>query len=63
MSDEMKLWKLYKDKGDMAAREELLLMYSHLVKNIVEHSFPQLPGYVSHDDLIDAGFLGLIDAA
>ncbi len=43
-------------------REEMILKYLPLVKHIVDRMDIYLMPYVSKDDLIEAGILGLIDA-
>ena len=43
-------------------RDELIIKYAPLVKNIVERIALKLPNYVNKDDLIDVGIIGLISA-
>ena len=56
------LWVVYKDTGDMGAKNELLLHYGYLVKWIVRRMMPKYNNYNEYDDLVSCGMLGLIDA-
>lgn len=47
---------------DKKEREELIMKYVPLVKNIVGRIAMRLPDHVSKDDLINAGVIGLISA-
>ena len=57
-----RLWKYYKDTGDLQAKNELLLHYIHLVKWTVRRMMPKYNAYNEQDDLINCGVIGLIDA-
>ena len=57
-----KLWIAYKEKGDIDAKNELLLHYGYLVKWIVRRMMPKYNNYNEYDDLVSCGTLGLIDA-
>lgn len=56
------LWTSYKDSGDPAARERLILNYSPLVKYVAGRLSTNLPQTVDTSDLISYGIFGLIDA-
>jgi RNA polymerase sigma factor for flagellar operon FliA len=47
---------------DKKKRDEVIIKYAPLVKNIVERIALKLPSYVSKDDLINVGIIGLISA-
>lgn len=61
-TDTVALWVLYKDTGDPAAREKLILNYSPLVKYVAGRLSSNLPQTVETADLISYGIFGLIDA-
>ena len=44
-------------------RDELVMQHAPLVKRIACHMMARLPAHVSLDDLVQAGMLGLLDAA
>lgn len=56
------LWRQFKEEGDAAAREALILRYLPLVKFIAGRLVMHLPPMVELDDLISYGVFGLIDA-
>jgi RNA polymerase sigma factor for flagellar operon FliA len=56
------LWDRFKDSGDAAAREQLILNYSPLVKFVAGRVAVNLPHTVESADLISYGLFGLIDA-
>lgn len=56
------LWHRYKEECDEAARDELILVYSPLVKYVAGRMGTGLPAHVEEDDLISYGLLGLMDA-
>jgi RNA polymerase sigma factor FliA len=56
------LWRRYKDDGDMAARDNLILSYSPLVKYVAGRMGSGLPAHIEEADLISYGLLGLIGA-
>ena len=56
------LWSLYKETGDIEAKNEILLNYGYLVKWIVRRMMPKYNSYNEYDDLVSCGMLGLIDA-
>jgi RNA polymerase sigma factor for flagellar operon FliA len=55
-------WRLYKACGDSAARDQLILAYSPLVKYVAGRMVSGLPAHVEEADLISYGLLGLIGA-
>lgn len=56
------LWRRYKDTGDRAARDRLVVHYSPLVKFIAGRVRAGLPDCVDQDDLISDGVMGLMGA-
>ena len=61
-TDASALWARYKDEEDSAARDELILNYSPLVKYVAGRLASSLPQTVDTADLISYGIFGLIDA-
>lgn len=57
-----KYWKLYKNKGDMQARDALIMHYSGLVKFIAGRLYIKYNDNVEYDDIMSCGVIGLIDA-
>lgn len=60
--DTAALWTAYKERGDQAAREQLIVQYIHLVKYVAGRLAMGLPSYVDADDLYSYGIFGLINA-
>ena len=61
--DELRaLWRRFKDGGDPAAREQLILSYAPLVKFVAGRMRSALPAHVEESDLISYGLVGLIGA-
>jgi len=56
------LWREFKESGSKAAKDKLLVEYSHLVKYATQRLAINLPPSVDRDDLYGAGILGLIKA-
>jgi RNA polymerase sigma factor for flagellar operon FliA len=56
------LWQSFKSKGDINAKNDILLNYGYLVKWIVRRMMPKYNNYNEYDDLVSCGMLGLIDA-
>jgi len=56
------LWVHYKETGDEATRDGLILHYSPLVKFVAGRVGSGLPRNVDQADLVGSGTLGLIDA-
>ena len=56
------LWRRYKDDGDAAARERLVVAYSPMVKFVAGRLGAGLPSHVEDADLISYGLIGLIGA-
>jgi RNA polymerase sigma factor for flagellar operon FliA len=61
-TDVSSLWTRYKVEQDSAARDELILNYSPLVKYVAGRLASSLPQTVDTADLISYGIFGLIDA-
>lgn len=57
-----RLWQSYKLTKDSETKNQLLLHYTHLVKQIVRRMLPRYSSYNEYDDLVNCGIIGLIDA-
>jgi RNA polymerase sigma factor for flagellar operon FliA len=62
IAENLKTKAMYTPNG-LNDKEECLMEYAHLVKRIAHHMMLKLPGSVEVDDLIQAGMMGLLDAA
>ncbi len=60
--DEKALWVRCKEKGDSAARDELIVYHMKVVKFVAGRMAIHVPPSIDMDDLIGWGVLGLIDA-
>jgi RNA polymerase sigma factor for flagellar operon FliA len=58
----LELWRQYKDTGDQAPRNRLVVHYSPLVKYVAGRVRAGLPACVDQDDLISDGVVGLMGA-
>ena len=56
------LWIAFKEKGDIDAKNDILIHYGYLVKWIVRRMMPKYNNYNEYDDLVSCGMIGLIDA-
>jgi len=56
------LWVAFKVRGEMEAKNDLLIHYGYLVKWIVRRMMPKYNNYNEYDDLVSCGMIGLIDA-
>ena len=56
------LWRRYKQDGDRAARDRLVVHYSPLVKFVAGRVRSGLPSAVEQADLVSDGVIGLMDA-
>jgi len=56
------LWARYKKSQDIKLRNEIVLLYSWLVKRIVLRFRGRTANYIQLDDLINHGMIALIDA-
>jgi RNA polymerase sigma factor FliA len=56
------LWRDFKDTGEQALRERLILHYSPLVKYVAGRVGVGLPPNIEQADLVSYGIFGLIDA-
>jgi RNA polymerase sigma factor for flagellar operon FliA len=56
------LWREFKETGDTALRERLILHYSPLVKYVAGRVGVGLPPNIEQADLVSYGIFGLIDA-
>lgn len=60
--DEKDSWARYKEQGDQAARESLILHHMRIVKYIAGRMAIHVPSSVDLDDLAGWGIMGLMDA-
>ena len=56
------IWAVFKETGDLAARERLILHYAPLVTMVAGRVGAGLPSSVEQADLVSYGMFGLIDA-
>jgi RNA polymerase sigma factor for flagellar operon FliA len=56
------LWQSYKDSGERALRDQLVLHYSPVVKFVAGRLAAGLPSSVDPADLVSYGIFGLLDA-
>jgi RNA polymerase sigma factor FliA len=56
------LWRRYRERGDGAARDRLILTFAPLVKYVAGRMRSALPSHVDEADLISYGLVGLINA-
>lgn len=49
-------------KGFSSEKEELILKYAPLIKQVVERLAIRLPAHINKEDLFSAGLIGLLDA-
>jgi RNA polymerase sigma factor for flagellar operon FliA len=61
-ADIAEFWRRFKEEGDPAARDSLILHFSPLVKFVAGRVGVGLPRNVEQADLISYGMFGLIDA-
>ncbi|HEY7949186.1 MAG TPA: RNA polymerase sigma factor WhiG [Acidimicrobiales bacterium] len=57
-----RLWVEYKQSGDRRIRDQLIVLYSPLVKYVAARVAVGLPQHVDGADLVSYGVIGLIDA-
>ncbi|MFZ0665084.1 MAG: RNA polymerase sigma factor WhiG [Acidimicrobiales bacterium] len=57
-----RLWTDYKSNADRSVRDQLILLYSPLVKFVAGRVAVGLPQHVEQADLVSYGVIGLIDA-
>ena len=57
-----RLWAEYKESGDRQIRDQLIVLYSPLVKYVAARVAVGLPQHVDGSDLVSYGIIGLIDA-
>ena len=59
---ELSLWKRYKEGDDGKAREEIILRYTPLVKQVAGRVGGSMLKNIDFDDLLSYGIIGLLDA-
>jgi RNA polymerase sigma factor for flagellar operon FliA len=57
-----RLWVEYKKSGERRLRDQLIVLYSPLVKYVAARVAVGLPQHVDGSDLVSYGIIGLIDA-
>ncbi len=62
MADEKALWARWKERGDLDAREALIIRHMRIVKYIAGRMAIHVPSSIDMDDLVGWGVLGLMDA-
>jgi len=60
VSDE--LWDAHRERGDLSARESLILQYAPLVKHVAGRLSISLPPVLDMEDILSSGMVGLIRA-
>lgn len=60
--DVEELWKRFSTDKTLELKNELVLRYVDLVKNIVLRLMPTYKGYSDFDDMLSCGIIGLMDA-
>ncbi len=60
--DEKELWARFKQRGDAAARDELIVNHMSVVRFVAGRMAIHIPSTIDLDDLIGWGVLGLLDA-
>lgn len=60
--EHLSLWKSFKEQGDQAAKDELIISYVPLVKTIAGRLYGSFNSQVEYDDIVGYGIIGLIDA-
>jgi RNA polymerase sigma factor for flagellar operon FliA len=56
------LWRAWVERGDVAARDRLVLSYAPMVKYLACRKVRELPAHCELDDLVSCGLLALIAA-
>ncbi|GMV93411.1 MAG: RNA polymerase sigma factor [Candidatus Hydrogenedentota bacterium] len=62
MADEKALWSRWKERGDLEAREALIVRHMKIVKYVAGRMAIHVPSSIDMDDLVGWGVLGLMDA-
>lgn len=60
--EDLRLWTRYKETGNPAIREKLIVKYASFVKYVAGRMAINLPSNVEYEDLVSYGVFGLIDA-
>ncbi len=60
--DEQELWTRFKEQGDAAARDALIMLHMRVVRYIAGRMAIHVPSSVEMDDLVSWGIMGLLDA-
>ena len=59
---EAELWVRYRKRGDISAREQLVVSYLPIVKYIARYMANVLPDMIFYNDIYGAGIVGLMEA-
>lgn len=62
LPDEKALWARYKEQGDDAAREQLILHHMRIVRYVAGRMAIHVPTSIEMNDLVGWGVMGLLDA-
>jgi RNA polymerase sigma factor for flagellar operon FliA len=57
-----RLWRAWKERGDSAARDRLVLLYSPMVRYLAQRKLRELPVHCELDDLVSCGLIALMRA-
>ena len=57
-----RLWRAWKERGDVAARDRLVLLYSPMVRYLAARKLRELPIHCELDDLVSCGLVALMRA-
>jgi RNA polymerase sigma factor FliA len=60
--DEKELWRRFKEQGDAASRDALIMLHMRVVRYIAGRMAIHVPSSVEMDDLVSWGIMGLLDA-
>jgi RNA polymerase sigma factor for flagellar operon FliA len=56
------LWRNWKQRGDSASRDRLILSYAPMVRHIASRKVRELPGHCDLDDLASSGLVALMES-
>lgn len=60
--DERELWVQFKEQGNAAARDALIMLHMRVVRYIAGRMAIHVPSNIEMDDLVSWGIMGLLDA-
>jgi len=56
------MWRAWRDRGDVSARDRLVLSYAPMVRYLASRKVRELPAHFELEDLISCGLLALVQA-